>query len=261
MARRFFGRDLANHRDAGFAHATRWDTTSALKRFFSAPLRDAIDGHDAVAAFIATLPHGFERWPPLAQDQHIEIRTLLSGYLLSSQGDRMLMANSIEGRFPFLDPDVIALADSLPPNYKLRVLDEKHVVKRASRGLIAEAILARSKQPYRAPDALSFVGTDRPDYVDEVLCEASVGDAGLFDPAAVARLWKKCKAHADDGQLSNADNMAFVGILSTQLLHQQYVRTFASSARVIALSTDIDHTHTKTTAKPCTTPSRCSMTT
>jgi asparagine synthase (glutamine-hydrolysing) len=248
MARQFFGRNLGGHQAPGFAHDTRWHTTGALKRLFSAPLREAVNGRDAVAEFLGTLPAEFGRWSRLSQDQYIEIRTLLSGYLLSSQGDRMLMAHSVEGRFPFLDKNVVALADSLPAAYKLRVLDEKHVVKRAARGLVADAILARQKQPYRAPDALSFVGADRPEYVEEMLDEASLREAGVFEPAAVAGLWNKCKARAADGQYSNADNMALVGVLSTQLLHHQYVRNRPACTRSIALTTDVDRCLLKMTA-------------
>ncbi len=39
----------------------------------------------------------------MGRDQYVEAHTLMSGYLLCSQGDRVAMANSIEGRFPFLD--------------------------------------------------------------------------------------------------------------------------------------------------------------
>ena len=89
-----------------------------------------------VGRLLADLPAQFAAWQPLAQDQYLEVRTLLSGYLLSSQGDRMLMAHSIEGRFPFLDKEVVELANSLPPRYKLSVLDEKHVLKHVARGLV-----------------------------------------------------------------------------------------------------------------------------
>ena len=34
---------------------------------------------------------------------------LLPGYILSSQGDRVAMAHSVEGRFPFLDHRVVAV--------------------------------------------------------------------------------------------------------------------------------------------------------
>jgi asparagine synthase (glutamine-hydrolysing) len=152
----------------------------------------------------------------------------------------MLMANSVEGRFPFLDRDVIALADSLPEQYKLRVLDEKHVLKRAARGLVADSILARQKQPYRAPDALSFIGTDAPDYVNDMMSESSVRAAGVFEPALIAQLWRKCRSLPEHGQFSNADNMALVGVLSTQLLHHQLIQNRPTGGPPVALKTDED---------------------
>jgi len=240
MARQFFGRNLHNWRAPGFAHDTRFHTTGALKRLLSASLRAEIGQRDVIAELLGTLPARFARWTPLAQDQYIEIRTLLSGYLLSSQGDRMLMANSVEGRFPFLDKNVVALADSLPASYKLRVLDEKHVVKLASAGLIPDAIRTRKKQPFRAPDALSFVGQDRPEFIDEMLTERALTDAGVFEPKPVLQLWNKCKARSDDGQFSNADNMALVGVLSTQLVHHHFVQGRPAGDRPVTLRTDID---------------------
>ncbi len=224
LTRQFFGRGLERAKTPGFSHEPRWSSTSALKRMFSAELRAQLTGRDAVKNLLATLPPEFSQWPVLAQDQYLEVRTLLSGYLLSSQGDRMLMGNSVEGRFPFLDREVIALANSLPSAFKLKVLDEKHVLKRVARELVTDDIIARPKQPYRAPDALSFMGEQRPAWVDEVMSEASLRDAGIFDPKIVAQLWSKCLARRDDGQFSNSDNMAVVGVLSAQLMHRQLVR-------------------------------------
>jgi asparagine synthase (glutamine-hydrolysing) len=151
------------------------------------------------------------------------VQTLLSGYLLSSQGDRMLMAHSVEGRFPFLDRRVAALAESLPPSFKLRVLDEKHVLKRAAADLVPAAILARPKQPYRAPDALSFVIDEAREWMSDVAGAKAVAEAGCFEPTAVEHLLAKCAARADGGQFSNADNMGVVGVLSTQLLHHHFI--------------------------------------
>jgi asparagine synthase (glutamine-hydrolysing) len=240
MARQFFGRNIAAHRDPGFAHDTRWHTTGALKRLFSNDMQAANSGRDVASELLADMPVNFSQWSHLAQDQHLEIRTLLSGYLLSSQGDRMLMAHSLEGRFPFLDRDVVTLADSLPPAYKLRVLDEKHVVKRAAEDIVPRAILARKKQPYRAPDALSFVAGNAPDYVDEVLSESALREANVFEPQAVVKLWRKCRARGAEGQFSNTDNMALVGVLSTQLLHRQFIAGRPDGSRAIELRVDID---------------------
>ena len=242
MARQFFGRGLEHWQRPGFAHDTRWHTTGALKRLLAPAVRSATEGRDVVAELLSTLPPDFPRWSHLAQDQYLEVRTLLSGYLLSSQGDRMLMAHSVEGRFPFLDPNVVSLANSLPAAYKLRVLDEKHVLKRASADVVPEIILRRKKQPYRAPDALSFV-SPVPEWAEEVLAERSVREAGVFEPRAVAQLWGKCKARKDEAQFSNADNMALVGVLSTQLLYERLVKA-PPVPPVVAIKTEIDRART-----------------
>ena len=56
------------------------------------------------------------------------------------------------------------------------------------------------------------------------MSERTVAEAGLFDARAVARLWKKCREVPAGAQLSNSDNMAVVGVLSTGLLYDQFVR-------------------------------------
>ncbi len=243
MARQFFGRDIQAYDGPGFAHDTRWRTTSAVKRLFSTDMRAETEQRNTVSELLARLPAEFSGWAPLAQDQYLEVQTLMSGYLLSSQGDRMLMANSIEGRFPFLDDDVVELANSLPAEYKLRVLDEKHVLKRVAKPILPPEVVARKKQPYRAPNALCFIADDAPAYVREALSETAVREANVFDPKSVARLLGKCQARTVDGDLSNSDNMALVGVLSTQLLHQQFIATRPGTTRKIELSVDVDHEH------------------
>jgi asparagine synthase (glutamine-hydrolysing) len=237
MAARFFGRKLDQHMLPGFGHEPRWHGASALKRVFSGAVREGIGVRDAAAELLGDLPPDFVRWSPLARDQYLEVRTLLSSYILCSQGDRMLMGHSVEGRFPFLDADVSTLAASLPPSYKLRVLDEKHVLKLASRDLVPAAIMKRPKQPYRAPDALSFASED---WVELALSSSEIAKAGLFDPAVVSALWAKVRAKKDEAQLSNTDNMALVGVLSTQLLYHRVLRAPTPSDASLHFKTMID---------------------
>jgi asparagine synthase (glutamine-hydrolysing) len=223
MQRAFFQKGFDRLRKPHFSHIPRWESAASLRRLFCAGAREALDGFDPVEALLADLPPEVDRWEPLGKAQFLEITTLLSGYLLSSQGDRMLMGHSVEGRFPFLDHDVMEFANGLPPEAKLRILDEKHILKRAAHDLVPDSILHRAKQPYRAPDAQSFVQDDAPDYVAELLSERAVADVGLFEPGAVSRLMQKCR-RLRDRVPSNADNMAVVGILSTQLLHHHLVQ-------------------------------------
>jgi asparagine synthase (glutamine-hydrolysing) len=161
------------------------------------------------------LPSGFESWEPFLRAQYLETKHLLPGYILSSQGDRVAMAYSVEGRFPFLDYRVADFAARLPSRLKMRVLQEKHLLKRVAGPLIPPMILKRRKQPYRAPDAASFFGPGKADYVEELLSPERVRRDGIFEPASVSRLVEKCRVGRATG---TADNMALVGILSTQLL-------------------------------------------
>jgi len=177
---------------------------------------------DPHASLRATLPADFMRWQRMERDQYVEAHTLMSGYLLSSQGDRMAMAASVEARYPFLDHRVLEFSCRLPPRLKMRGLHEKVLLKKAMSSELPRSILQRTKQPYRAPDSACFFVDGRPlAYVAEVLSAARLNDAGLFDPVAVGKLMEKCRAGRAIGF---GDNIAFVSVLSTMLLHEQYVR-------------------------------------
>jgi asparagine synthase (glutamine-hydrolysing) len=197
------------------------NTTRRALQFLQPDVREAAMAWNAKAALQAVLPAGIGDWPAQNRDQYVEAQTLMSGYLLSSQGDRMAMAASVEVRFPFLDPRVIEFGNRLPPQYKRRGLREKRILKKAMADHLPAGILTRVKQPYRSPDSSSFFEGGRPlDYVSDLLDPGRVQAAGLFDAPAVGRLLEKCRAGKAVGF---GDNMAFVGILSTMLLHDQFV--------------------------------------
>lgn len=209
-----------------FAHLPRWTTTSRIRQFFSRAVLDEVGCPDPKAVLEASLPKGIERWLPLGRDQYVEAHTLLSGYLLSSQGDRVAMANSVEGRYPFLDHRLIEFANQLPPWLKIRGLTEKYLLKKAASGLLPETIRRRTKQPYRAPDSQSFFEDGKPvDYVAELFAEGQIRQTGYFDPKATAKLYEKCRSGRAIGF---ADNMAFVAILSTMLLHRHFIEENAA---------------------------------
>lgn len=216
FAAAFFGRNL-DLADPAMSHRPRWDTTSMIKPMLTADMR--VDSR-AADDLTARMPAGADRWEMLGRAQWLEMTTLLPGYILACQGDRMLMANSVEGRFPFLDPEVSRLAGSLPAEQKIAGLDEKHLLKRAFADLVPEEILHRPKQPYRAPDAESFFADDPPDWIDDVTSPSALSRTGVFRPDMVAALMSKARRRRGRG-LSNTDNMRIVLVLSTQLLLQQ----------------------------------------
>jgi asparagine synthase (glutamine-hydrolysing) len=203
-----------------FSHLPRWELTAKLKSLFSADVRAELQGYDALGELEQALPSGFRGWPHFSQGEYLEAKYLLPGYILSSQGDRMAMAHSVEGRYPFLDYRVVEFAAKLPARLKMKVLNQKYLLKRAFAGLIPASIARRPKQPYRAPDGKSFFGPAAPNYAEELLSSHALGQQGIFDAGAVTMLANKFKA----GRASSVkDNMAMVGVLSTELLVQQFI--------------------------------------
>ncbi len=219
-ARAFFGAPAAPFAEAYRSHAPRWNMTAGAKVFFSEDLRQRASAEPAAERAARAL--GSTGTDALGRAQEIEIRTLLPGYILSSQGDRMLLAHSVEGRFPFLDHRVVEFCLRIPPVLRLKALREKYLLRRALAGLLPAPILRMVKQPYRAPDARCFLGEDA--LVSEFLSPASLAETGFFDPARVERLAEKLREAPASGF---KDNMAFVGILSAQLLHRLFVRDFS----------------------------------
>lgn len=222
----FFGTRPEDSSSPLFSHLPRFRLTSRLKTFFSADVKRTLAGYDAFAEMSSLLPDMYNRWDALAKAQYLETTGLLPDYILSSQGDRVAMAHAVEGRFPYLDHRVIEFAAKLPARLKMRALNEKYLLKRAFVDCVPEAVRRRRKQPYRAPESRSFFGgPERPlrhDYVDDLLSSQRVRDFGIFSPDAVSRLLAKARS----GRISAVrDNMALVGILSTQLLASQFIHT------------------------------------
>jgi asparagine synthase (glutamine-hydrolysing) len=227
-AEAFFKADVHDYPDEYYSHVPRWNTTSKIKAFFSDSLKDSLQGHKNVNDLSDFFSEDLRGHDALSMAQHIEIKTLLSGYLLSSQGDRVAMASSIEGRFPFLDHRVIEFACKLPPAIRMRALTEKYILKKSMKGILPASIVKRTKQPYMAPDAKSFFHGERPDYVDELLSEKYLEESGYFNAKAVQMLVKKCRLNT---VLGFKDNMAVVGIISTLLLHDRFIKNFDAGSK------------------------------
>ncbi len=217
----FFHVDPEDLSNPFFSHLPRWELTSKLKMFFSQEVRSQLRPEQALEDLTRALPRGFSQWDPFNQAEYLECEYLLPGYILSSQGDRMTMAHSVEGRYPFLYHRVVEFAAKLPPYLKMKVLDQKHLLKLASNGLIPESIRNRAKQPYRAPDGKSFFNGKVPEYVHDLLSPEAVNQNGIFDASAVSALVDKFQSGRTTGV---RDNMAMVGILSTQMVIEQFIK-------------------------------------
>jgi asparagine synthase (glutamine-hydrolysing) len=141
----------------------------------------------------------------------------------------MLMANSVEGRFPFLDHRVIEFARRVRPSLLMRGLNEKYLLKKALGDELPAAIVQRPKQPYRAPGIPAFFEGQWQEEVRELLSERVINGYGYFDGPRVQRLVQKIEAGRAVGE---KDNMTLNAVLSTQVLHRKFVETFSPTYEV-----------------------------
>src|SRR5204863_6742307 len=82
----------------------------------------------------------------------------------------------------------------------------------------------RSKQPYRAPGARVFFAHPRANYLDDLLSHAQLSKDAIFNPDAVGRLVQKFR---DGKAIGVKDDMALVGILSTQIMIDRFINNFS----------------------------------
>lgn len=223
----FFGYKLTDTENPLYSHLLRWNNTSRINSFLSEEFTSAsLNGHDQFNEVLSTIPEGFNEWSNLAKSQYLEATIFMSGYLLSSQGDRMAMGNSVEGRYPFLDYRVIEFCSKLPDSFKLNSLNEKFILKMISKGKVPDSISKRPKQAYRAPIAATFCSENAPDYIAEMLSEEKIKSFGIFNPSKVKTLVENSRKQI---VISEIDQMAITGILSTQLLQMMFVTNYINA--------------------------------
>lgn len=222
----FFKKGLSEINNPFYSHRIRWDNTSQIKRFFRSEYRELFDSQDQLYEELHQyIDPDMQRWHPLCRAQYLEMSLFMSGYLLSSQGDRMMMGHSVEGRFPFLDHHVIEFANTIPPEYKIKVLNEKYILKKTYKNLLPESIVNRPKQPYRAPIYQCFLNNKNKmndNLAVEMFSPEKIDSFKYFDPKAVNNLVTKM-TKAGGKAISARDDMAVVGITSMQLLHHHFI--------------------------------------
>lgn len=216
----FFGYRLADVDVPAYSHLMRWNNGRHIMKYLHPSYDENVKKFDPFESYLNQIPQGFEKWGDLAKAQYIESTLFMSGYLLSSQGDRMTMANSVEGRYPFLDHRFIEFAASLPESLKMKGLNEKYLLKKMMEGKIPESIIKRPKQAYRAPISSSFFEKNRIDYIDSILDSRRIEEYGIFDPEQTSSLIEKIKS---TGQASEVESMSLTAILSTQLFYQFFI--------------------------------------
>ncbi len=205
-----------------FSHLIRWQNTNKIKNFIGDDFKNSLKINN-YQQFDNYLSSNFNKLDYLSKAQFIEVTTFLSNYLLSSQGDRVAMANSIEIRFPFLDHRLIEFLAKVPSKWKILGMNEKFLLKKLFRDKLPERIIKRSKHPYRAPIKQSLLNEKNKEMFNEYCSSASLKNSGIFNEVKSEKLFNKIAKFENTNEW---DNMALTGIFSTQVIYDKFVNNF-----------------------------------
>ena len=197
----------------------RTHNNMAIARFINKDHKIEFNKEDLLARLRTILPENYHSWSLLQRNQFLEMKTLLSGYLLSSQGDRMSLAHGVEGRYPFLDHRLVERLFSYPDEFKLKGFSQKYILRQAFAPEIPPAILSRPKRPYMAPDLKSFFRNGKPtEECAYLLSDGIMKECGVFEPKVVQKFISKIEMQKPE-TIGYRDNMIITFLLSTHAVY------------------------------------------
>ena len=147
---------------------------------------------------------------------------MLPGLLLASKGDRVAMNSSVETRYPFLDEDVFAFLAKLHPDWKMRGLRDKLILRYLADRWVPRSIAWRRKAMFRAP-LDGFHATTLPTFVDQLLSPESLRKTGYFDAASVQNWRSAFRGMRQGSNQRTMVEMGLVGVVATTLWHHTYL--------------------------------------
>ena len=219
----FFRQGLKEVDDPFYSHRLRWHNGQFLPGFLNDDILQQYREYDPIIDLSSQLNGELDALSPLERAHFIETYIFLSSYLICSQGDRMLMGHAVEGRYPFLDRRVIEFANQLAPWMKIRGLNEKWILKKTFAHRLPADVIARPKQPYRAP-IRSLIRK-----WFEYRYDTSVGSE-FFDRQRVGMLFRKMRLNPLS--ISAREEMAWIGIVSTNMLWNSFRKPPKYATRV-----------------------------
>ncbi len=229
----FFGYKLNDVKNPFYSHLLRWNNSNHIMKHLSNKFKEKIGDYSPFKELEGKLPQNFNTWDSLSKSQWLETTMFMSGYLLSSQGDRISLANSVEGRYPFLDYRLIEFCAALPPRLKLNGLNEKFILKELMHNQIPESIYKRSKQAYRAPIQSVFLSEESPEYVKLMLSSQFTEQVGVFNYSSIQTVLARIKK---TGTSTEVENMLLTFVISTHLLYDQFINKNAANYKPAMLS-------------------------
>ena len=205
----FYKSSLVVEHDLFYSHFVRWSQYNFMNSYFNLNQSSKFSADNILEKYFETLPKEFVNASLLRRAQYIECSTLLQNYLLSSQGDRVSLANSVEGRYPYLDEELFIKTKSVNPNLLAPGLKSKKLLRDSFKKFLPKEIVEKSKIAYQAPEARSFFIKNKPTkIVDQYL--DSIDDLTFQNKKNVIDLKNKIINPLSSKRLGFRENMAFI---------------------------------------------------
>jgi len=217
IMREFYQKSIAETDDVFYSHLIRWSQFKQVSSFFNFSRANGHIEEEIFKDINSSLPASFNRASFDRKAQVLEIETLLHGYLLSSQGDRMSMAHSVESRYPFLGKAFVRDMAMISDHQKTFGVRSKDLFREAMKGLLPHEIVFRPKVAYQAPEAKCFLSSS---HITEqaIFLNDSCGSTGLICKESLMALNSKITNEFSSERLGFRENMAYVMCMSlTQL--------------------------------------------
>jgi asparagine synthase (glutamine-hydrolysing) len=186
-------------------------TEEAKRQFMAQP-----DTHDYAAKFREAYRQAQaapDDW--LNRALYVDLKTYLVDDILTKV-DRMSMAVSLETRPPLLDHKVVEFVATLPPRFKLKGFESKHILKKAASRLVPQEILSRRKQGFRLPIA-EWLRDRLRGMAEDLLLGPTATQRGYFKKSELETLWRD---HVS-GRRDNAHQIWSLILL--ELWHRKYI--------------------------------------
>jgi asparagine synthase (glutamine-hydrolysing) len=102
--------------------------------------------------------------------------------------DRAGMAASLETRVPFLDPELIGFAASLPISLLVNRWQGKLIQRKLLYRYVPQQLVDRPKRGFSVPLGEWLRGTLR-DWTEDLISKTQLEEQGFFHPAPIRQMW------------------------------------------------------------------------
>jgi asparagine synthase (glutamine-hydrolysing) len=196
-----------------------WMDIITIKKLFKKEIRKDVENYNVHDFFHSLLRKIPSEHTILNKMLFLERNTFLVDHNLNYT-DKMAMAVGVEVRVPYLDRDLVAFAQQLNPNLKLKGLETKYLLKKVAERYLPKEIIYRPKTGFGAP-VRKWITVEMNDMIRERLSEQNIKRQGIFDYEKVQELINKNKSGGIDASYTIWSLLAISSWIDQFFLHKK----------------------------------------